>query len=214
MERTRYWLFVFLGFVAATLLLSMIASAEDEATDTEKHSAIRDAQIGRLIEVGYPAAAGMTEDEFKKLVPIPESIDGAVLAVSAGLVPVAKQCELLGITDTVGSDMWDVNDASDARVYWRYGADDGERTRGMSVARARRKFKDDGRVSANIAETLAVHRENPDTTTAFGIDAPGSACSEGRNPYLWYNDEKKRLELGMGLSDRGHPRWGSASFAK
>jgi len=207
----------FAAIIAGIMLLGfcLVARAEDPPMKTQE--SIRAEQVRKLMKCGFPTILKMTVDDFAKLVPLPESTDYPVLVVSASLVPIATQCQLLGVTNLVDVEIRDIEKVPEGSVYWRYGTDDGAASRGMgeSVVWCRPWLAHDGCVLANAAEILAIHREYPDTVQqGFGIDAPGSTCKPALCPYLWYNEAKKRVELATRPSDEEKFDWGSASFAK
>ena len=122
---------------------------------------------------------------------------------------------------------------ADAKLYWRYGLDNGKVTRGMPVIETRRAFKKNGRRPVTTAEVLALYAQNPGILEKkLSLDAAGSQYSDNRSPhlcrrsYVIYSQPKKEgeeekiekvveeVELAMAYVNRGHPDWGSPSFRK
>lgn len=179
---------------------------------------VRSSQLQRLIDLGFQKAAGMSESEFRLLVPEAPSED-ALLVVNETLVPLAKQCELLGVSvpDWIDLTANHVNLISvpDKPLYWRTGLKSGKETLGMSVVSALQWMEKNNRRPASTSEVLAIYCQFPDFLKSHNMDAAGSGYANGTNPYLCLQDRESKNKypfLGVALSTNKHELWGSPSF--
>lgn len=192
------------------------SDTDSKEAESQKEDAYQDRksvmfqQINRLMDLGFDAEAGLSREEFVSLVTVPRSAD-ALLIVNENCISIAKQCELLGVRQSL--DMSKHNNAEKlplAKFYWVYDVDAGWGASGVSVLESRRMFHNNGRRAATTVEILALYRQDSKLLNALMIDAAGSTYGAGRNPYLWLNDGVP--ELAAGLSGHSHREAASPSF--
>lgn len=174
---------------------------------------LREKQLNRLLALRFPQAVGCSDEEFSKMVGMPESKDG-VLVINEDFLPVSEQCRVLGVRNVLESETFlNLSRHSEEKVYWRYGFDSGCSMLGLSVDHARESFNKDGRIGATAAEVLAIYVQYPEILNQFFLDAASSQVSGGRSPHLCKRDDGN-MELAAALTNRGHRQWASPSFRK
>lgn len=185
-------------------------------------------QFQKLIELGFHEAAGFSESEFEKYIPIPKRENG-LLVVSERCLNIAKQCECLGIRNEIFLDHHrNTVEIPPTFLYWRYDVDDGRTTKGLPNHISLEQFKEKKRFPAVTVEVLAIYRENPNVIkVSHFIDALGSEVSKDgdltNTPALWMNGilvaTKQKFPI-LGVyhkievdvdKEKGYERWGAPS---
>ena len=178
---------------------------------------VRQFQIKNLRKRGYI---------FKeKDIPLPNAIWlglGMALLVDYE-TPLSKQCELLGIWNSLDFNyQMDLFSSSEdypnppgvRRWGWIYGVEDGEKMLGKSPNQAVKEFQSDNPMRRGLmtAEGLALYRENPDILKNHFIDFPGSIFNLGTEHYaLNLHLYKNHVRIGYGFRVDSYPEQGSAS---
>lgn len=129
------------------------------------------ASVARLIDLGVPALAGLTDSAFVDLVP-PAPTDGAVLVVSPSLVPAAELARLMrhdGKPGFVVEDMTDLADfvpieggeTPNAPVWWITDVERGDEMANWSPAEALPTIRERGRVPLTVSEGISWVLQEP-----------------------------------------------------
>ncbi len=168
----------------------------------------REVQLSRLIQLGYPEAAGMTKEAFTKLIPIPEDKEGALLVVPANIISIDKQMKLIG-----GRNNLNLNSLKDTVLthdtpYWIYGVENGKKMLGKSPDTCVQDFAKQRR-GLTAVEGSNLIAQYPDVLKDHYIDLPGSRSGADRVPCLFLYFGRPRLCCN--LSGYANSNYGSAS---
>ncbi len=171
---------------------------------------IRSAQLFRLIQLGYPEAAGMTKEAFTKLIPVPEDKEGALLVVPANIISIDKQMKLVGGTNYFSLEALRDLVNTPKTPYWIYGVENGKAMLGKSPDTCVKDFAKQGRRGLTAIEGINLVAQYPDVLKDHYIDLPGSRYGVSRVPYLGLDDGGSGLYYD-GLSSSASSYCGSAS---
>lgn len=192
-------------------------------------------QLETLIELGYPAAAGMGERTFRRrLAPLAESLaehtfdvaPGAhrapfVIVVNRELVPIEESMRRTalpggsGFIDMTGSDLSTYHPIEGAGVplatpYVAVSLDTGAEFLNVAPSDALPSILGRGRSPITIEEGIALITHHPELlrkNACFSL--AGSRCGDRRVPALWISN--RRPKLGWCWNGNPHTWLGSAS---
>ena len=196
-------------------------------------------QVERLVERGYPAAAGLSERAFRaRLAPLASRLDGVparkmtgdggrlpfVVVVGSGLVPRAAAVPLMelrgkrGFTDMPAEDLdrfapTDRVALPSGPAYLVTDIDTGEDTLNVTPEDALKTIVKRRRSPLTIEEGVALVTHYPEllkTKNCFSI--LGSRCGDRRVPALWISKGSPRL--GWCWAANPHTWLGSASCGR
>ena len=145
---------------------------------------VRSIQLSRLIQLGYAEAADLSSEAFAQLIPVPENKEGALLVISANIVSIPKQMELVG-----GSNCLDLKSLNDTvltsdRPYWIYGVENGKAMLGKSPDTCVKDFAKQGRRGLTAIEGINLVAQYPDVLKDHYVDLPGSRYDASSVPGL------------------------------
>jgi hypothetical protein len=187
-----------------------------------------DHQVDRLVELGYPALAGLSEEGFRALAEplrpfVPDAAEGAVpflLVVRSTLVATVAAVERWTVGGKAGwTDMADELagfrptedvEVPDTGLYLLTDVSTGPETLGVTPADALPRIKALGRTPLTIDEGVALVTQHPevfDEHNAF--QALGSRAANKRIPSFWMSKGAPRL--GWCWLNNPHSWLGSAS---
>ncbi|MEK7580484.1 MAG: DUF5701 family protein [Patescibacteria group bacterium] len=171
---------------------------------------IRSIQLSRLIQLGYAKAAGLSNEAFAKLIPVPENKKNALLVIPANIISIDKQMELVG-----GSRNYlNLNSLKDTvltpdRPYWIYGVENGKKMLGQSPDVCVKDFAKQSRRGLTVVEGINLVAQYPDLLKDHYIDLPGSRYGADYVPDLSLDDDEPGLYYSF--SGDANSRYGSAS---
>jgi hypothetical protein len=187
-----------------------------------------DRQVDRLVELGYPALAGLSEEGFRALAEplrplVPGAADGPVpflLVVRSSLVPTVAAVERWTVAGKPGwTDMADELTAfrpteevevPEADLYALAGVSTGPDTLGVTPADALPRITALGRTPLTIDEGVALVTQHPEVFEEHNaFQALGSRASNKRIPSFWVSKGAPRL--GWCWLNNPHSWLGSAS---
>lgn len=179
-------------------------------------------QVENLIRLKFHEAAGWSSGDVETSAGRPESPNG-ILVVSELFLPIAKQCELLGIDNRLTIGMLDqhknISVVPEKFFYWCYGIDDGRAMVGLSPEKAISQLADTGRFPATTALVLAIFREDIHVISGnHRIDVGGSRIEGDLIPTLQIGNgtarEHRPVLSSTRLVSAGKPTYGMASYAR
>lgn len=194
--------------------------------------------IARLLELGVPALAGLTDAAFVDLVPLPPAED-AVPAVSPSLVPAADLAPLLRHADKPGFVVEDLTDLAgfvpidgealpDAPLYWITDVQRGDEMTNWSPAEALPAIREHGRVPLTVSEGISWLLQEPGRLErgrcfmTIGSRKPKARGGlDSRTPALWISngtgrdgrERKDAPKVGWCWANNRHTWLGFASAA-
>ncbi len=187
-----------------------------------------DRQVDRLVELGYPGLAGVSDDAFRALVGplrrlVPDAADGPVpflLVVRSSLVPTVAAVERWTVGGKAGwTDMGDELagfrptedvDVPEGPLYLLTGVSTGPETLGVTPADALPQIKALGRTPLTIDEGVALVTQHPELFQELNaFQALGSRAANKRIPSFWISKGAPRL--GWCWLNNPHSWLGSAS---
>ncbi|WP_277453635.1 DUF5701 family protein [Janibacter sp. DB-40] len=163
------------------------------------------APVARLIEVGVPALAGLSESEFTDLVP-PAPEGTGVLVVSPSLVPAADLAPLLRHADKPGFVVEDMTDLADfvpidgeeipeAPLHWIADVERGDEMANWSPAEALPAIRERGRVPLTVSEGISWLLQEPERLergrcfmTIASRKPKARGGLDSRTPALWVSN--------------------------
>jgi hypothetical protein len=196
-------------------------------TDLEVAAPVLDGQVDRLVELGYPGLAGLSEDGFRALAeplrPLVPDADGPVpflLVVRSSLVPTVAAVERWTVAGKAGwTDMADELsgfrptedvEVPDADLYLLTGVSTGPETLGVTPADALPRITALGRTPLTIDEGVALVTHHPEVFEEHNaFQALGSRADNKRIPSFWVSKGAPRL--GWCWLNNPHSWLGSAS---
>lgn len=179
------------------------------------------ASVTRLLDLGVPALAGVTDTAFTELVPTAPDED-AVLVVSPSLVPAADLAPLLRHADRPGFVVEDMTDLAefvpidgetvpDAPLYWITGVERGDEMANWSPAEALPAIRGRGRVPLTVSEGISWLLQEPGRLErgkcfmTIGSRKPKARGGlDSRTPALWVSNGTGR----DGRERKGAPKVG------
>lgn len=180
-------------------------------------------QVEHLIGLGFHKAAGYSEGGFDTHAGRPESKD-AILVVSELMVPIAKQCELLGINNKLElyqlATHRNVVPLPEKFLYWCYDIDDGRRMKGFAPEEAIQKLSDGKRFPAHTSLVLAIIRLDIQIISGnHRIDVGGSRIEKDLIPAVLlangHPDHERPTLSSTRLSEKkGYSTYGMASYSR
>jgi hypothetical protein len=187
-----------------------------------------DRQVDRLVELGYPGLAGLTDDAFRARAEplralVPGAVDGPVpflLVVRSTLVPTVAAVERWTVGGKAGwTDMADELagfrptehvQVPDADLYLLTGVSTGPETLGVTPADALPRITGVGRTPLTIDEGVALVTQHPEVFEEHNaFQALGSRAADKRIPSFWVSKGAPRL--GWCWLNNPHSWLGSAS---
>ncbi|HET6563006.1 MAG TPA: DUF5701 family protein [Marmoricola sp.] len=182
-----------------------------------------DRQLDRLVELGYPALAGLTVEAFRTLAqPLRPLVPASsyLLVVRSTLVPTVDAVERWTVAGKAGwTDMADelagfrpTADVAvpDADLYLLTDVSTGAETLGVTPADALPQIAAHGRTPLTIDEGVALVTQHPDVfETHNAFQALGSRAANKRIPSFWVSKGAPRL--GWCWLNNPHSWLGSAS---
>lgn len=162
------------------------------------------AQIDRLIDLGVPALAGVTDVAFTDLAP-PAPEGGVVLVVSPSLVPAADLAPLLRHRDRPGFVVTDLTDLADfapveggetptTALYWITDVERGDEMSNWSPEEALPAIRERGRVPLTVSEGISWLLQEPERLergrcfmTIGSRKVKGSGL-DARTPAIWISN--------------------------
>jgi len=170
---------------------------------------IRKTQLSRLIQLGYAEAAVLSSEAFAQLIPVPENKEGALLVISANIVSIPKQMELVG-----GSNCLDLKSLKDLvstpkTPYWIYNVENGKKMLNESPDACAEYFLNQDRRGLTAIEGINLVAQYPDVLKDHYVDLPGSRYGAACVPCLRLGGGRPRLFCPFSGSARS--RYGSAS---
>ena len=178
--------------------------------ETPTPEEVKEIQLARLVRFGYPKAAGLTEEGFASLVPMPEDKLGALLVVKPEVVSIYKQMELIGGKCYLNiTELKDIAETPNLPIYWRYDVENGKKMLNRTPDDCMKEFKKEKRFGAVVVEGIALVAQNPDILKDHYIDLPGSRFGAGSVLYFGLYDD--RPGLSDCDSDFANSHYGSAS---
>jgi hypothetical protein len=196
-------------------------------TDLDVAVPALDRQVDRLVELGYPDLAGLSEKAFRALAePLRRLVPGSdgpvpfLLVVRSSLVPTVAAVERWTVAGKAGwTDMGDELtgfrptvevDVPDADVYLLTGVSTGPDTLGVTPADALPRIKALGRTPLTIDEGVALVTHHPEVFEQHNaFQALGSRADNKRIPSFWVSKGAPRL--GWCWLNNPHSWLGSAS---
>jgi len=182
-----------------------------------------DGKVGRLVACGFPAAAELTEDEFRRrLAPLARSAPATDFAiVVAGISPIEAVALLSlkgkpGFTSMTEEDLARFEPTADAQIpegfaYLVADIDLGEASLNVPPAEALPGIVAAGRSPLTIAEGLAILAQDTEALRERNcFSLLGSRCGDKRVPALWVKADG-RPRLGWCWNGAPHTWLGSAS---
>ncbi len=199
----------------------------ERMTHLDVAAPVLDRQVDRLVELGYPDLAGLSEEGFRALAeplrPLAPETDGPMpylLVVRSSLVPTVAAVERWTVGGKAGwTDMADELagfrptedvEVPDADLYLLIDVSTGAETLGVTPADALPRIKALGRTPLTIDEGVALVTQHPevfDEHNAF--QALGSRAANKRIPSFWMSKGAPRL--GWCWLNNPHSWLGSAS---
>lgn len=196
------------------------------------------APVVRLVEVGVPALAGLSESEFTDLAP-PAPEGAGVLVVSPSLVPAADLAPLLRHADKPGFVVEDLTDLAgfvtidgkalpDAPLYWITDVERGDEMANWSPAEALPAIRERGRVPLTVSEGISWLLQEPGRLErgrcfmTIGSRKPKARGGlDSRTPALWISngtgrdgrERKDAPKVGWCWANNRHTWLGFASAA-
>lgn len=180
------------------------------------------ARTARLVELGVPALAGLTDAAFAHLVPDAPEGDG-VLVVHPSLVAAADLAPLLALGGTPGFVVEDLTDLADfvpvdgevvpdAPLYWITGLERGDEMGGWSPDEALPAIRERGRHPLTVSEGISwllhepgrLERNRCFMTIASRKPRAKGAGLDSRTPALWISNGTGR----DGAARKGAPKVG------
>lgn len=180
------------------------------------------AQVEELVKLGFHKAAGCSAEDLDSYAGRPENKSG-ILVVSELFVPIAKQCELLGITNKLKLDQLETHENTvplpARRLYWCYGIDDGRAMKGLPPEEAILRLSDKKRFPAHTALVLAIFRMDLCLVSlTHRIDIGGSRVEKSYVPALLLANGHPSSDTphlsSSPLSAKGSVAYGMASFER
>jgi hypothetical protein len=179
-----------------------------------------------LIQKGYPALLGMSEEEFnaqtdslwklvsEKLGSLEIIVKGKIpllLVVSQGLV-IEKMAKINAHTEL---DVANVNLPKENPLYVLLDVEDGEHMVAKSPKDALKKFEKDNRSALTINESIALLTHYPELLKNHYLISAGSFYPKGNEtlPLLWLLDEHGNPELHYAWFHIAHGSYGTASYS-
>lgn len=162
------------------------------------------AQIARLIDLGLPTLAGLTDTAFADLTPPAPEAD-SVLVVSPSLVPAAALAPLLRHLDRPGFVVSDLTDLADfvtiadevipeSPLYWITDVERGDEMSNWSPDEALPAIRERGRVPLTVSEGISWLLQEPERLergrcfmTIGSRKVKGSGL-DARTPALWISN--------------------------
>jgi hypothetical protein len=201
----------------------------DGMTDLDAPPAVGlDRQVDRLVELGYPALAGVSEDGFRAMAEplrplLPGEESGAfpfLLVVRSSLVPTVAAVKQWTVGGRAGwTDMADELagfratedvEVPDADLYLLTDVSTGAETLGVTPADALPRITVLGRTPLTIDEGVALVTQHPDVFDQHNaFQALGSRAANKRIPSFWISKGAPRL--GWCWLNNPHSWLGSAS---
>ncbi|WEV77306.1 DUF5701 family protein [Janibacter cremeus] len=195
--------------------------------------------VVRLIEVGVPALAGLSESEFTDLVP-PAPTGTGVLVVSPSLVPAADLAALLRHDGKPGFVVEDMTDLADfvpidgeqvpvSSLYWITDVERGDEMAIWSPAEALPAIRERGRVPLTLSEGISWLLQQPEQLErgrcfmTIGSRKPKARGGlDSRTPALWISngtgrdgrERKDAPKVGWCWANNRHTWLGFASAAR
>jgi hypothetical protein len=196
-------------------------------------SAELDRQVETLLRCGLPAAAGLDEDAFARLLlplrdALPEQTDGDavpfVVVLPRTLAPAAALVERLvlrgrpGFTSMAADELARFTPTGDVEVpdgpYLAVGLDTGADTLGVPPVEALPRLLADGRSPLTLEEGLALVLHHPEVLTERNcFEMLGSRCGDKRVTGLWVM-KGGRPRLGWCWQGAPHDWLGMATCAQ
>jgi hypothetical protein len=196
-------------------------------------------QVDRLVALGYPGLAGVTEHAFRSLAArlsapaeaaVEASVDGAgrwVLVVSESVVPPGRAVPLLRLEGSERPGVLDANhgpeglapyrpieavDVPSAPMYLLLGVERGDEYRGVAPQDALPQVLARGRTPLTVAEGLALVTQRPGVLVRnHCFSLAGSRRGDKRVPALWIS--AGAAKLGWCWDGNPHDWLGLASAA-
>jgi hypothetical protein len=187
-----------------------------------------DHQLDRLVELGYPALADVSEERFRAMAEplqplVPEAADGPVpflLVVRSRLVPSVPAVQRWAVAGKAGwTDMADELagfrpiegvEVPDADLYLLTDVSTGPETLGVTPADALPGIKARGRTPLTIDEGVALVTQHPEVFEEHNaFQALGTRADNKRIPSFWVSKGAPRL--GWCWLNNPHSWLGSAS---
>ncbi|SMF83422.1 hypothetical protein SAMN05661091_2376 [Paenibacillus uliginis N3/975] len=194
-----------------------------------------DQQVENLIQKGYPAIAGLNEDEFRnQLQPLKTNTIGFeksvedregyipyVIVIKSEWVDGEKAMQLVERKNQKGFSVMDANDIQRFKpiegielpngiAYLAMDIDTGTETRNVTPNEALKTIVNDNRSPLTLEEGIAVITHNPDILMKNrGFSLLGSRCGDRRVTALWISAGKPKL--GWCWAGNPHTWLGSAS---
>ena len=199
----------------------------DGMTHLDVAAPVLDRQVDRLVALGYPDLAGLSEEGFRALAeplrPLVPEADGPVpflLVVRSTLVPTVAAVERWTVGGKTGwTDMADELagfrptedvEVPDADLYLLTGVSTGPETLGVTPADALARITDAGRTPLTIDEGVALVTHHPGVFEEHNaFQALGSRADNKRIPSFWVSKGAPRL--GWCWLNNPHSWLGSAS---
>ena len=184
-------------------------------------------QLEVLVEKGYPALAGLTENAFRACVtPLEAQVpdETFVLVVTAPLVPPHRLNERVVLNGRHGFTTMDADDIARFRptpdlalpaspVYLITGVDTGEETLGVRPDDALPRIHAAGRTPLTLEEGLAVATQHPQWLPERNcFEMLGSRAGDKRVTGIW--DSKRAPRLGWCWAGNPHSWLGMASASQ
>lgn len=179
-------------------------------------------QVEQLIRLGFHKAAGWSAEELDTCADRPDKT-GGILVISELMIPIAKQCELLGITNKLNFEQLITHENTvplpKRFMYWCYGIDDGRAMKNLAPEEAIQKLSDGKRFPAHTALVLAIFRMDIHLLAfTHRIDIGGSRVEKDYVPALLLANGHPCSDMphlsSAKLSSKGSIAYGMASFER
>ena len=178
------------------------------------------ARTARLVELGVPALAGLTDAAFTDLVPPAPGAD-AVLVVSPSLVPAADLAPLLRHADKPGFVVGDMTDLADfvpidgaeepdTPLWWITDVERGDEMLDWSPAEALPAIRERGREPLTVSEGISWLLQEPERLErgrcfmTIASRKPKAKGLDSRTPAIWISNGTGR----DGSANRDAPKVG------
>lgn len=202
------------------MAVAVVPTASDQLTELHR-------QTETLVDKGYPALAGLSDDAFRALVtPLERQLPDQpfVLVVTGALVPVDRLIEFTALNGKPGFTTMDVDDVARFRptedidlpqspVYLIVDVDTGKETLNVRPDDALPQIRAAGRTPLTLDEGLAVATQLPEWLREHNcFEMLGSRAGDKRVTGIWVSKGSPRL--GWWWGGNPHTWLGMASAAR